>query len=289
MAALFFYMKFSEFLRNPISSRNHLLLVGNPVSHSISPIIHNLAINHHGLDMEYIAVEVLDHEIPSLVAHFNSVHFKGANITIPYKQTLYDAVDRHSDSARSMQVINCIQKIDNELIGHNTDSYGFVQPLKDAGLTKLNTALIFGFGGATKAIIHGLRELGVDECWVVSRNPDRVKNDLPINLISYVEWMDYAVEVELIVNTTPLGMHPNTGHSPVDEQFTEFLDNSICYDIVYNPQKTKFLRQAELQDCTIIGGLPMLIYQAARSFEIWTEKSFPMPKIKEHLTHVFPT
>ena len=101
--------------------------------------------------------------------------------------------------------------------------------------------------------------------------------------------MDYAIEVELIVNTTPLGMHPNTGHSPVDEQFTEFLDNSICYDIVYNPQKTKFLRQAELQDCTIIGGLPMLIYQAARSFEIWTEKSFPMPKIKEHLTHVFPT
>ena len=69
-------------------------------------------------------------------------------------------MDRHSDSARSMQVINCIQKIDNELIGHNTDSFGFVQPLKDAGLMKINSVLIFGFGGATKAVIHGLRELG---------------------------------------------------------------------------------------------------------------------------------
>jgi len=289
LVALFFYMKFSEFLLDPVSSRDHLLLIGNPVSHSVSPIMHNLAIQHHALDLQYVAIEVLVQELPSLIAHFNSVHFKGANITLPYKETLFSAVDRHSDLAEDMQVINCIQKIGHELIGHNTDSYGFVQPLKDLGLIKLDSALIFGYGGATKAVIHGLREIGVDELWVVSRNPEQLKNDLPINLISYDEWVDYAVDVDLIVNTTPLGMQPNIEQSPVDAQFAEYLADSICYDIVYNPQNTTFLRQAAQYNCTTIGGLPMLIYQAARSFELWTDHSFPMSKIKEHLAHVFPT
>ena len=140
-------MKFSEFLLDPVSSRDHLLLIGNPVSHSVSPIMHNLAIHHHALDLQYVAVEVLYQELPSLIAHFNSVHFKGGNITLPYKETLLSAVDRHSDLAEDMQVINCIQKIDHEIIGHNTDSYGFVQPLRDLGLIKLDSALIFGYGG----------------------------------------------------------------------------------------------------------------------------------------------
>ena len=139
-----------------------------------------------------------------------------------------------------MQVINCIQKVNQELIGHNTDSFGFIEPLRDLGLVKINSVLIFGFGGATKAVIHGLRNLGMNKCWVVSRNPERLKNDLTINFISYDEWIEYAVDVDLIVNTTPLGMYPNSENSPVDAKFTEFLADSICYDIVYNPQKPLF-------------------------------------------------
>ena len=281
-------MKFSEFLRDPISSRDHLLLIGNPISHSISPIMHNLAIDHHSLDLEYVAVDIFNDELPNLFSHFNSTNFKGANITLPYKEILFNSVDRHSDLAKSMKVINCIQKVDQELIGHNTDSFGFVEPLRDLGIMKINSVLIFGFGGATKAVIHGLRDLGMDKCWGVSRNPERLKNDLTINFISYDEWIEYAVDVDLIVNTTPLGMYPNSENSPVDAKFTEFLADSICYDIVYNPQKTTFLRQAEQQNCTTISGLPMLIYQASRSFELWTGQTFPMSKIKEYLDNVFP-
>ncbi len=282
-------MKFSEFLRDPISLRDHILLIGNPVSHSISPIMHNLAIEHHALDLEYVAIEVQIDELPSLIAHFNSINFKGANITFPYKETLFKLIDWHSDLAKSIQAINCIQKLGQELVGHNTDSFGFVEPLRDLGLKKLNSVLIFGFGGATKAVIHGLRDLGMNECWVVSRKPERLQNDLPINLISYDEWVEYAVKVDLIVNTTPLGMHPNSENSPVDAKFTEFLADSICYDIVYNPQKTTFLRQAEQHNCVTISGLPMLIYQASRSFELWTGQTFPMFKIKEYLNNVFPS
>ena len=94
---------------------------------------------------------------------------------------------------------------------------------------------------------------------------------------------------DLIVKTTPLVMQQNIEQSPVDAQFAKYVAESRCYEIVYNPQKTTSLRQAAQYSCTTIGGLPMLIYQAARSFELWTDHSFPMSKIKEHLAHVFPS
>lgn len=281
-------MKFSEFISDPISQAKHLMLIGHPVSHSVSPIMHNLALREYNLDISYVAVDVEAHELSSLIAHFNSDSFLGANITLPYKQTLFDAVDQHSDLANEMGVINCIQKTSHALIGHNTDSYGFIKPLQLKGYDHLDSALIFGFGGAAQAVIHGLEQLGCDTIYVVSRNIDKHENDSAINLISYDEWPEYADEVEIIVNTTPLGMHPNIDASPVQEENSIYLRDSLCYDIVYNPRQTKFLEQAKNAGATCMDGLPMLIYQAARSFELWTGKSFPVQHVEEHLSHVFP-
>ncbi|MGA0246968.1 MAG: shikimate dehydrogenase [Schleiferiaceae bacterium] len=281
-------MKFSEFIKDPVSRAKHLMLIGHPVSHSVSPIMHNLALREYNLDISYVAVDVEIHELPSLIAHFNSDSFLGANITLPYKQTLFDAVDQHSDLANEMGVINCIQKTSHALIGHNTDSYGFIKPLQLKGYDHLDSALIFGFGGAAQAVIHGLEQLGCDTIYVVSRNIDKHENDSAINLISYDEWPEYAEEVEIIVNTTPLGMHPNIDASPVQEENSIYLRDSLCYDIVYNPRQTKFLEQAKNAGATCMDGLPMLIYQAARSFELWTGKLFPVQLVEEHLNHVFP-
>lgn len=281
-------MKFSEFIKNPISKEPHLLLIGHPVSHSVSPIMHNLALREYHLDITYVAVDVHEHEIASLVAHFNSETFLGANITLPYKKTLFDAVDEHTDLALEMGVINCIQKSDHKLIGHNTDSYGFVTPLLLKGYTHLESALIFGFGGAAQAVIHGLQTLGCNNIFVVSRNYDKNENESHVNLISYDEWTEYVDEVEIIINTTPLGMYPNTQTSPVQDEYSIYLRDKLCYDIVYNPRQTKFLEQASKQGAMCIGGLPMLVHQAARSFELWTNQPFPVQRVEDQLSHVFP-
>lgn len=249
--------------------------------------MHNTAADHYGLDLRYFAVDLREHEFSSIAAHFNNNSFVGTNITVPYKEMLMQYVDEIEPLAREIGAINTILKEDYKLKATNTDIYGFLKPLEFAEDDLFGMrAIVFGTGGAAKAVVAGLVDIGLEEIIIVSRSPNRVqpfdKYDR-IQMVDYNGWQAYSDEASLLVNTTPLGMEPNVDSSPVRETEKEFLSDKICYDIVYKPQQTKFLKLADEVGAQCIGGLDMLVYQGSESFKRWTGKPFPIQKIKQTL------
>ncbi|MEP1150532.1 MAG: shikimate dehydrogenase [Balneola sp.] len=284
-------MKFSDFIHSDRSQLSHYLLIGNPVMHSLSPTMHNIALKHNKIGGEYLSVSVASKDVNMVLAHCTNDAFLGANITIPHKELFFDAVDELTEEAEEIGAINTLIKQDGKLIGHNTDAYGFIKPIEDS-IDDLHggRVIIFGSGGATKAIVYALKSVGVEELILVSRRPEMYEDDNETNIIrcSYDNWIAYAEEASMIVNATPLGMTPNTESSPIPDQDIEILDGKICYDIVYNPRQTKFLKQAISAGGIPVGGLDMLIHQGARSFNLWTGFEFPIDKIKSKLDEVLP-
>ncbi len=285
-------MNLTEFQRSKFSDSPHFLLLGNPVDHSLSPLMHNTAAEHLDIDIGYYAVGLRADELSSVAAHFNLEQFGGANITIPYKHMLMEYVDRLSVVARNIGAINTVVKKEDMLIGDNTDIYGFSVPLKQyAGELAGSRAVIFGTGGATKAVIHALFDYSVEEIILISRSPDERRGFSDIDRVlvaGYDAWTAYSEEASIIINATPLGMHPDENSSPVRDEEAASLGDKICYDIVYNPLNTRFLKQAEEAGARTIGGLEMLIHQGSKSFELWTGEPFPIEtvraKLHEHIT-----
>ncbi|WP_372638401.1 shikimate dehydrogenase [Fodinibius sp.] len=282
-------MTLSLFLESDKVRTPHYALFGNPVEHSLSPLMHNTALDFYGSDARYYAVEVQPDELTRLASYFNEDTFLGGNITLPYKQMIADYLDTVDPVAQSIGAVNTIVKKAEgaRLQGLNTDVYGFLAPLGDyTGQLKRNRAIVFGTGGASRAVVTALTELGMDELYLVSRSPGQVDsfNHYPaVSVISYHEWTSYADKARLIVNTTPLGMDPRVDTSPVKESEQEYLSGRICYDVVYNPLQTKFLALAERAGAVTIGGLEMLIQQGSRSFEHWTGRSFPLANVRNRL------
>ena len=251
--------------------------------------MHNRAAEHHGLDFRYGALELRADELVDLPALFHNENLLGANITIPYKEHAFQMVDQLSNEAEEIGAINTIVREGAKLLGENTDHYGFSRPIVDADYDLSGEkAVIFGTGGATKAILYALAHLGLEEVAMVSRSPNRnvAHRDLHLNLVGYGNWQAHAEEASLIVNATPLGMDPNIDQSPVEERDSHLLEGRICYDIVYNPLETKFLRQAVTAGAEIIAGLEMLIHQGDRAFQLWTGKAFPVAQIRHELKQI---
>ena len=280
-------MTLASFLESDEAHTPHYALFGNPVEHSLSPLMHNTALDFYELEARYYAIQLQPDEWDRLASYLNRDSFLGANITLPYKQMIVDYLDSVDPVARSIGAVNTIVKKEACLEGFNTDSYGFSAPLQDyAGKLENNRAIIFGTGGASRAIVTSLADLGMDELYMVSRKPEQhnsFNSNKVVSVISYHDWPAYAPEAALIVNTTPLGMDPRTETSPVRDSEQPYLSGSICYDIVYNPRKTKFLNQAGEAGATTIGGLEMLIQQGSRSFQYWTGRPFPIDNIRSQL------
>jgi shikimate dehydrogenase len=281
-----FIMTLSSFLRSEKAQAPHYLLFGNPVEHSFSPLMHNTALEFYNIDARYYAIQLQSNELSRLASYLNNESFLGANITIPYKQLIADYLDAVDPTAQSIGAVNTIVKQGVQLKGFNTDVGGFLDPLEPYwGALGEGRAIVFGTGGASRALVAALTEIGMQEVCLVSRKPNQssFEGHGRVSVISYDAWPSYASEASLIVNATPLGMDPKIDESPVQETQKEFLSDSICYDIVYNPLQTKFLKQADEAGATTLGGLEMLIQQGSRSFEHWTGKPFPVDKIRNLL------
>lgn len=284
-------MNLTAFKKSSKSGSHHYLLLGHPVEHSWSPLMHNTALQHYGIDAQYHAIDLQNNELSDLSAYLNKKTFLGANITIPYKQLITEYLDEIRYPAGKIEAVNTIVKQNNRLIGYNTDYEGFLSPLEEFEDELLGfNAVVFGTGGAAKAIVVALIELGIKNIYLVSRTPGRItlfNNFEQVGVISYNEWTSLTEEVMLVVNATPLGMQPGTEKSPVRDSEIQFLRDCICYDIVYNPVKTKFLKQAERAEATTINGLEMLIQQGSRSFKLWTGRPFPTEIIRSILHERF--
>ncbi|CAN7670556.1 shikimate dehydrogenase [Bosea sp. LjRoot90] len=249
-------------------------IIGHPVGHSRSPLIHGHWLAEHGLAGSYERVEVPPAEVPGFIARLRTGEFAGGNVTVPNKETVLPLLDKVSRTARMMGAANTLWMEDGRLHGDNTDAYGFLAHL-DACVPgwagRSGTALILGAGGAARAVIHGLTERGVRRILLVNRSPERAL-ELAAAFPKAVEarrWQDIAVlvgESDLIVNTTSLGMH---GQPPLEIDLSGLRSGTIVDDIVYVPLETPLLAEARRRGGIQVDGLGMLLHQAVPGFERW--------------------
>jgi len=236
-------------------------LIGYPLSHSFSPAFFAKKFKELNIsDSEYLAYSIDD--ISKIEEIFDN-NVTGLNVTIPYKEQVIPYLDELSDEAYSIGAVNTIRITNGRRVGYNTDAFGFEMSLKKLlGSRKVKRALILGTGGASKAIRYVLQKLNI-EFTEVSRQEQ---------YLTYSELNDEIIQNnELIINTTPLGMYPNTDQCP-DIPYSALTDKHFLYDLVYNPEKTLFLKTGEQQGSRIKNGYEMLVLQAEKAWEIWNQQ-----------------
>ena len=264
------------------SKTSFLALIGNPVSHSLSPIMQNAAIQYLGLDLIYMAIPCKDEDLEIVVNSLKKMNCKGLNITIPFKQKVFNMCSEISPVAKKVKAINTLKLTDDKnWIGTNTDIDGFIYPLKNLNLIK-KSSLILGSGGAARSVIQGLIKLKLSKITIISRNKSSLnelitnfKNDIEIEglLSTNNEINNLIQETDLIINTTPVGMSNtiNNDEIPFGKNFWDSINSkTIVYDLIYNPSPTPFLKFCDKKGCMTIDGTQMLIAQGAKSLSFWT-------------------
>ncbi len=279
------------------SKTSFLALIGNPVTHSLSPIMQNAAIKDLGLDLVYLAIPCKEEDFESTINILKKLNCKGLNITIPYKEKVFNLCSEISPIAHKVKAINTLKlNNQNEWSGTNTDVEGFIYPLRNFDL-KNKSATILGSGGAARAAIQGLSEIKLSEINVITRNKRSLEKilkdfsyDTKIN--GFLDRNDINDKLiknsDLIVNSTPVGMEniPDKKHClPFGDKIWESLNSeTIIYDLIYNPRQTPLLKIGLQRNCITIGGLDMLVSQGAKSLSFWTDGlKAPFQVMKESL------
>jgi len=266
------------------SKTSFIALIGNPVSHSLSPIMQNAAFQYLGLDLIYIAIPCKNEDLELVLNSLKKINCKGLNITIPYKEKVFNLCSEISPIASKLKAINTLKlNSENEWSATNTDLEGFIYPLKNLNLAK-KKSIVLGSGGAARSIIQGLINLNLSKISVVSRNKssldELIKNfDNQIQLQGILNNDDQAQiliqEADLIVNTTPVGMKTTKYENnllPYGEAFWRSLKSqTIVYDLIYNPAPTPLLKFSAKKGCMTIDGLEMLVAQGIKSLSFWTD------------------
>lgn len=239
-------------------------LIGYPLSHSFSKkYFTEKFAKEKILDCEFNAFPIEKIELlPQLIKDNQTL--KGLSVTIPYKESVIPFLDELDATAKKIGAVNCIKIAEGKLKGYNTDAFGFRQSIKPFLESHHERALILGTGGASKAVYHVLKEIGID-CYFVTRN----KTDE--NQFTYEEVNENMLNAfKLIINATPLGMFPNIDSCPAIPY--QFISSShLLYDLVYNPDETEFLKKGKIKRATIVNGFSMLQHQAEEAWRIWNK------------------
>jgi len=266
------------------SQTSFIALIGNPVSHSFSPIMQNAALQYLGLDLIYIAIPCRDKDLELVLSSLKKINCKGLNITIPYKEKVFNHCSEISPIAHKLKAINTLKlNTEKEWEGTNTDVEGFIYPLKTLNLIN-KQSLVLGSGGAARSVIQGLINLNFSKISVVSRNKSSLDeliknfgNQITIQgLLNNDNRTENLIkEADLIVNTTPVGMKKAANEEsklPYGETFWRSLKSrTIVYDLIYNPSPTPLLKFCAQKGCITIDGLQMLIAQGIKSLSFWTD------------------
>ncbi len=254
-------------------------IIGDPIEHSLSPVMHNAAFEKIGLDAVYLAFRVPVAKIGDAINGAKSLGIAGLNVTIPLKEEALSFVDVEK-VAKKIGAINTIDFRSGTPVGYNTDGLGSLRVLEETvGKLKGKKVLILGAGGAAKAISFYLDAEGA-EIILANRTKERatqlVSNLRNANSISLdAELKDYIADSDILINTTSVGMHPNVDAALVTADLMH--PELVVFDIVYNPVETKLLREAKKAGVkTTIDGVMMLVYQGAASFKIWTNREPPI-------------
>lgn len=268
-------------------------IIGDPVSHSLSPAMHNAAFKSLSMDDVYIAYKVSSHELESSVESLRSVNISGFNVTIPHKIAVLQYLDEVDLLSRKAGAVNTVASIDGRFKGFNTDIQGFLQPLLNRGIDFRGlSVLLFGAGGSARAVVASLSSVtGISKLVVANRTYNKSselsKQAELQGLTSSVSMIEeakvMAKRFDLIVNATSVGLQSN--ESILDSE--DIDGSSTVYDLVYRPVMTKLLENAREKGARIIYGYEMLLEQGAQAFEIWTGLKAPIPAMKKALFGVF--
>lgn len=268
-------------MHSPTVSTKLVILLGDPLGHSISPAMHNRVFEKLGLDYCYLPVEVSAENLATVFAGLVRMNVAGFNVTIPHKIAIMAHLDELDPVAATIGAVNTICVKDGRTIGHNTDGEGFIRSLEEEARLSVRDRRIFilGGGGAVRAIAMTMAFRGAGRIFICNRTY-RKAQDLAEEINSKIRPCAEAVEQildrqaaalaqsDILVNGTSIGMHPHADELPIDE--TLLTNNLVVADIVYNPLMTQLLKTAEAKGCPIVRGLGMLIYQGAAAFKLWT-------------------
>ncbi len=251
-------------------------LIGHPVSHSISPQMHNAVFRALGLNYTYLAFEVLPERLAEAVGGLRALGAVGFNVTIPHKVAVMRFLDELDYSAEKTGAVNTVVNNRGVLRGYNTDLYGIRRALEGWNLHLAMPALVIGAGGAAKAAVAALIDLGFRRILIANRTLEKGRAlaswicslGVSAEALDFEEGRRRAAECGVIINATPLGMHPDVHATPLTSE--EMRGGTIVLDLVYNPLRTRLLEEAERAGAIPVSGLDVLVYQGAEAFRLWT-------------------
>ncbi|MCW5317695.1 shikimate dehydrogenase [Nostoc sp. KVJ3] len=281
-----------------ITGKTKLLgVIGHPVEHSLSPVMHNAAIAQLKLDYVYLPFPIAPENLEIAIAGFAAIGVVGFSVTIPHKQAIMPLLSKITPLAQTIGAVNTVSRQNNQWVGTNTDIEGFIAPLQTTYKQDWSqkVAVILGNGGAARAVVAGCHQLGFAKIHVVGRNVQRLQefhhswSNSPIaeNLQVY-QWEELAKlipQANLLVNTTPIGMYPKVEESPLSgQEMAKLPTGAIAYDLIYIPKPTQFLEQAEKQGAIAIDGLEMLVQQGVAALKIWLQQeNIPVEVMRQAL------
>lgn len=271
-------------------------IIGYPIGHSMSPVFQQAALDECGVEARYVAYQVAPDEVGEFVGGLRQSGIMGINVTVPHKEAVMPFLDEIDDWATEAGAVNTIVNRGGRLTGHNTDGYGFLRALREgAGFEpRGRRTLILGAGGAAKGVVLALAREGVGELTIANRTVERAESLAQLGQnrgvtaaaisLEGVDLRNAAAGTELIVNCTSIGMTHGPGENETPLPGEDIPAAALVYDLVYNPLETRLLREAAQAGATTLGGIEMLVYQGAASFEMWLERPAPVAVMLEAAT-----
>ena len=243
------------------------LVIGNPIEHSLSPVLHNYWIKNNGIDAIYEKQKLYEDELEHLILQVKKKTINGINVTVPFKKLVIPYLDKLSAEAEKTQSVNTVYLNNNRVIGHNTDIIGFENSITKSNYNLKNKEiLILGAGGVVPSIIFALNKMNVSKIKISNRTKQKAE-DLK-KLFKNIEIIDWGEipNFDMIVNATSLGLKKE---DEIKLDFTSISKNKFFYDVIYNPKETNFLKIGKNLGNKILNGKLMFIYQALSAFNIW--------------------
>lgn len=270
---------------------------GQPVAENPTQYMIESAFRHHGLDWRYLTIEVGPNDLADAVRGLRAMGFRGGNLTIPHKVAVIGHLDRTTESAGLMGAVNCIVREGDELIGENTDGKGFVQSLQEVTEPAGKKVVLFGAGGAARAIGVELALAGAEQFTIVNRTAERGReladllNDRVQVPTTFVPWTgDYDIPegTDVVINATSIGLFPDVD-ARIPLNVETLAPGMVVADVIPNPPQTRLVRDATEQGCTVLDGLGMLVNQGVIGFKLWTGVDPDPAVMRAALEEVFGT
>lgn len=273
-------------------------IFGYPLSHTLSPAMHEAGFCALGVDANYLVLELTLPDFKKAMAHKSQILLSGFNVTVPYKETVMSYLDKISPEARAIGAVNTVYRQGRRWVGTNTDMEGFLLTLRKDGkfLSSRKSAVVLGAGGACRAVVYGLSREGAREILIVDCFPEKAQK-IVREMRRFFPQVRYAFseagnsrikeaieEADIIVNATPLGLKKEDPRVVPEPWIPPSkAGRKLFMDLIYNPAETPFLKTARRRGHRTLNGLGMLLYQGARAFELWTGKRAPVPVMRQAL------